>query len=434
MLPPAGGLVLCAVSGGADSVCLLRVLLALAEKRGFSVACAHFNHGLRGAEAQRDADFVADLCTRLGVEFRPGSGDVAAFAAEHGLGTEDAARRLRYAFLEETARALGAERIATAHTADDNAETMLLHLARGAGSRGLAGIPPVRGNLIRPMLGVTRQEVEAYLRELGEDWVTDSSNLTDDYARNRVRHGAVPVLQVLNPRFARSALRTAEALREDEAYLTDLAAQFLEAHGERTGETLRLPAAALSALPRPVSARVLRLACGPALEAGHVEALRALCLPGKSGAAVDVPGLRVCREFDCLVFGAQPSAALPAREIKPDSELFLPEIGLYARRTDGVICEIHNSFNIFFFKKTNVCGRILLRSARPGDTLRPMGRGCTKSLKKLFAEARIPASRRKLIPVIADEQGVLAVGGFGADERRAAPTGGEAVRIELSER
>lgn len=154
LLPPGGG-VLCAVSGGADSVYLLCRLCELRESLGLRVWAAHYNHCLRGAESDRDEAFVRDLCAGLGVEAYSGRGDVAAFARENGLGTEDAARRLRYAFLEQTADALGADAIATAHTADDNAETMLLNLARGAGLRGLCGIPPRRGRVIRPILGVT---------------------------------------------------------------------------------------------------------------------------------------------------------------------------------------------------------------------------------------------------------------------------------------
>ena len=431
MLPPAGETLLCAVSGGADSVCLLFLLRALAAERGFRVACAHFDHRLRGEESTRDAAFVAALCERLGVPVHLGSGDVAAYAREKRQNLEEAARTLRYAFLEETSDALGGVKIATAHTADDNAETMLLNLSRGAGGRGLAGIPPVWGRRVRPLLPATRREVEAFLKALGESWVTDSSNLTDAYARNRLRHQVMPVLRALNPRFAEHALRTSELLRRDEAYFEDLAAQFLETHGKRENGTLRLPVSALSALAYPVCARVLRLLCGPALEAGHVEAVCALLEDGRSGRSADVPGMRVRREMDELVFGARAPETLPARELPPDGELYLPELDLLVRRTEDALCEIHNSFNIFFFKKTKVCGKILIRCRQSGDELCLAGRSCTKSLKKLFAEARVPVSRRGLIPVIADERGVLAVAGFGADARRTAEPGERAVRIEL---
>lgn len=200
LLPQNGG-VLCAISGGADSVYLLCRLCELRESLGLRVWAAHYNHCLRGAESDRDEDFVRALCAGLGVEAYFGRGDVAAFARENGLGTEGAARRLRYEFLEQTADALGADAIATAHTADDNAETMLLNLARGAGLRGLCGIPPRRGRVIRPILGVTREEIDAYLEGQGVAHVEDSSNAGDDYARNRIRHHAVPALRSVNPEF-----------------------------------------------------------------------------------------------------------------------------------------------------------------------------------------------------------------------------------------
>jgi len=177
---------------------------------------------------------------------------------------------------------------------------------------------------------------------------------------------------------------------------------------------------------------VLRLACGGALGAGHIEALRALCAPGRSGAAADVPGMRVVRSFDRLIFGAVRAAeTLPERTLGPGETLFLPEAGLFVRRTDGLVCEIHNSFNIFFFKMTGPCGRISIRPKKPGDSLRLPGRGCTKSLKALFAEARVPAQRRGLVPVLADERGVLAVLGFGAQESLLAQPGEPAIKIEV---
>ena len=182
------GKVLCAVSGGADSVYLLHRCLEGAAGHGYAVCAAHYDHGLRGEESTRDSRFVADMCRELGVECLTGRGDVRSYARERRLGTEEAARELRYAFLQEAAGKMGAQLIATAHNAGDNAETMLLALARGAGLRGLGGIPPRRGNIVRPMLAVTRAEVEEYLAARGIAHVEDSTNALDDYARNRLRH------------------------------------------------------------------------------------------------------------------------------------------------------------------------------------------------------------------------------------------------------
>ena len=188
-----GARVLCAVSGGVDSMYLLYRMAELAAQRGFVVGCAHFNHGLRGAESDRDEAFVRAQCEKLGVPFYAGRGDV---TSVRGMGTEAAARELRYAFLTQCAAEHGYDWIATAHTADDNAETLLLNLARGCGLRGLTGIPPQRGKYLRPMLDTTRAQAEAYLTAHAIPHVEDSTNASDAYARNRVRHHAVPALEL----------------------------------------------------------------------------------------------------------------------------------------------------------------------------------------------------------------------------------------------
>ena len=432
MLPPKGGRMLCAVSGGADSVCLLLLMLDAGRMYGFSVACAHYDHALRGAESKRDAAFVSALCERLGVPFVSGSGDVYAEAKKRARGVEETAREMRYAFLRETARTLGAACIATAHNLGDNAETMLLNLARGAGSAGLAGIAPNRRGVVRPLLCLERREIEDWLRARGEAWVTDSSNLTDDYARNRLRHAAVPALESVNPAFARHALEAAERLRADEECLSALAECFVQENARAEGAYLALPAAALGGLPEPVFFRVLRKVCPRPLSARHTEAVRGLLADDRSGAEADLPGCCVRRSFDRLYFGeGETLPPIMTRFLEPDSEVFVPEAGVTVRRTDGVTSEIHNSFNIFFFQMPEPCGRITIRPRQAGDSLRLPGRGCTKSLKKLFAEARLPVWERQRVPVLADGKGVLAVYGFGAQESRLALPGTAAVKIEI---
>ena len=239
LLPP-GCRVLCAVSGGADSMALLTALRALAPDLGISVAAAHFDHRLRGAESDRDRAFVADWCARHEIPLRLGHGDVRAAAAAQGRGLEETARDLRYAFLETAAADLGCDRIATAHNADDNAETVLLHLVRGTGLDGLGGIPPRRGALIRPLLGCTRAEIEAYLAAEGVPHVEDSSNADPAYARNRIRRDVMPVLRDLNPAFAATLAAALPHLRADRAYLDDKAAAALPLR--RDGAGVRLSA------------------------------------------------------------------------------------------------------------------------------------------------------------------------------------------------
>ena len=417
-----GSRVLCAVSGGADSVYLLHRCIEGAAEHGYAVCAAHYNHCLRGEESERDERFVRELCAEWGVRLAAGRGDVAAYAAGHGLGTEEAARILRYRFLESAADELGADTVATAHNADDNAETMLFALTRGSGLKGLAGIPPRRGRIVRPMLGITRREIEAYLAERGIAHVEDSTNAGLDYSRNRIRALVTPVLREINPGFAGAARRASALLRLDEEFLDSLAADFLAKYPSG-----RVDAAALSALHFAVASRVVRRMAPRAIGANHVDAVLAIARSGRGEA--DVPGARFRAEGGRL-YVAREKAACPAeREVNIPGETALPEAGLVL--TSEFIekpSEIHTSLNTFCFQYENICGTINCTPRRPGDRLRQPGRGCTKKLADLFAERGIPPSERDLIPVLRDEGGVLAVVGFGQDERTL-PKGGRLLVI-----
>ena len=265
-LIPEGARVLCAVSGGADSMCLLHWLKGQPD---VTVFAAHYEHGIRGEESLRDAAFVQDWCEKNGIPCTVEHGDVPAFARENVLGLEEAARTLRYAFLVRQAERLHCDVIATAHNADDNAETLLLNLVRGTGAAGLSGIPPVSGKLRRPLLDCTREEILSYLREHRIPFVEDSSNRSDAYRRNRLRHQVVPLLREMNPRFSEAALRTARLLRQDEEYLRQQARSFLDSLPERDC----IPVRDLLALHPAVSSRALRLFCHQALTMAHVESV-----------------------------------------------------------------------------------------------------------------------------------------------------------------
>ncbi len=243
MLPP-GCAVVAGFSGGADSAALTHFLFTHREEYGIRVAAAHVNHCLRET-ADRDEEAARRFCAERGIPFFVRRADVAALARREGLCAEDCGRRVRYAFFRELAGD-GNARIATAHTASDNAETMLMNLVRGAGTHGLSGIPPVRGSIIRPLLGLTRAETEAYCAHYRLPFVQDETNFEEDYARNRVRLGAVPVLRTLNPALENAMLRAADLLREDDALLTAQAAEALARARRGGGWEL----AALRALPR----------------------------------------------------------------------------------------------------------------------------------------------------------------------------------------
>ena len=398
MLPP-GARVLCAVSGGADSVCLLHLLVSMQEERGITVFAAHFEHGLRGEESREDAVFTQRLCTELGVFCAVGQGDVNSYAEENRLGTEEAARELRYAFLEETAEELGCSRIATAHTLNDNAETMVMNLCRGSGTAGLAGIPPVRGRVVRPLLLVSREEVEAYLVDHGLNHREDSTNRDDAFTRNRVRHQLLPLMESFNPSFVKTAGKTAELLREDENCLSQMAEQFLESHPLSAG----VPVEEMLALPKAVAGRVIRKLAGD-LSYEQTESFFAF-LQGKGFGEWTVRDSTFRRDRGRLwrkETGGE----------KKQEPLFSLE---KQANWDGK--EINDLLKTFIFKTDAICGKISFTGRFPGDRMRPAGRGCSKSLKSLFLEQNWTQEQRDRAFVLRDEKGVLAVSGMVMDER-----------------
>ena len=407
MLPPDGGFLLCAVSGGRDSVCLLHYLANLAPGRGFSVAAAHLNHKMR-PEAQRDEDFVRALCRKLDVPFYTEAVPVYETAEQWGLGVEETGRRLRYDFLQRTAGAIGAERIATAHHAQDQAETVLLNLLRGTGPEGLAGIPPVRGRIVRPLLQTSRREIEDYLEEHGLSYVEDSTNQDTHYARNRLRRELWPQLETINPALTRSIGRTAEILRSENTYLDTLAADYLPQSGTAL-ETARLLSAPEALRPRILRLLLQRLPGGKRdVGAVHIDALLALTV---GGGTLDLPGgmQAVCR-------GGQ--LRLTMRETVP------PEMTL----RQGV--NRWGDYDITLRGGEDV--RVTVRSWRGSDRL-TTGRG-SRSLKRLFLDAGIPAEDRNRIPVVCVNGAVRAVYGVGIEESISSGENDDHINITIHKR
>ena len=308
-----GSRVLVGVSGGSDSVGLLRALVELARTSGFTVAgVAHFNHRLRNTAA-RDEAFCRNLAHDLGIPFLTEAADVAAHARAERLSIEDAARRLRYDFLERAARGAGATHVAVGHTLDDQAETVLLKLMRGAGPSGLGGVYPTRGIVIRPLLDVSRDDLRAWLASVGQDWVEDETNADVSNPRNRVRHRILPELDAAYGGSTRAAIaRSAELAREDGQWLDELAAGRYADLVTAGQDCLQVDAAALQAEPAAMQRRVVLLAMrarGGGREVGleHVE-LALGVLRGHARAA-DVPGSRWELRGRNLVLYDQPPGA-----------------------------------------------------------------------------------------------------------------------------
>ena len=389
-----GDKITCAVSGGADSMALLFALYLLREKLGISLAAAHFNHNLRGAESDEDESFVRSFCHRYDIELFVGCAAVT--AGKKGL--EAAARDARYAFF----RTLPGK-IATAHTANDNAETVLMHLVRGTGLKGLGAIAPCREGLIRPMLSITRQEVLTFLEEYNLSYREDSSNGGDDFLRNRLRHHVMPLLEAENPRLAQNLSAMALRLRQDEAALAQYAAGF-----PMDVDSLRR---AKSAIRSRALEQFLKNSGVKEPEAEHIALAEALVFSDKPSASAQFPGgVTVSRCYDRLVTQTERNA-LTTMTLTCPGEYHVA--GFCVR-----ICEatqIINTANVFTVQPE---GAVTLRGRCAGDRLRLSGG--TKTLKKLFIDRKIPAAGRDRIPVLVDEAGILAVYGLGADLDRVA--------------
>lgn len=390
-----GDTVICAVSGGADSVAMLFALYLLREKLGITLEAAHFNHNLRGEESLRDETFVRELCARYEIPIYVASGEIR--PGKKGL--EAAARDARYAFLESLPG-----KIATAHTADDNAETILMHLVRGTGLKGLGGIAPQRGKLIRPMLGITRREVEDFLAEWHLPHVEDSTNETDAFLRNRLRHHVMPLLAAENPRIAENLSQMALRLREDDACLSR------QSHYETLPEveTLRtLPSAVRSRMLE----RFLKENGVREPEDVHIAQAEALVFSDSPSASAAFPGgVTLSRQYGHLTANPTGEAFTPVTLTCPGST---EAAGI--RITCEPARELAQSENLL-----TVCpsGKISIRPRQTGDKIRLSGG--SKSLKKLFIDRKIPAAVRERIPVVCDETGILGVYSIGVNLDRAA--------------
>ena len=401
-----GDTVYCAVSGGADSMALLWGMYLLREKLSIHLAAAHFNHGLRGEESDGDEVFVREFCRKYEIPLAVGSGKVE--AGKKGL--EAAAREARYRFFHTLPG-----KIATAHTADDNAETVLLHLIRGTGLKGLGAISPTMGNVIRPMLGITRQEVEAFLGEYFIPCRQDSSNDTDQFLRNRLRHHVMPLLKEENPRLAENLSAMALRLRQDEAALSRLSVQSDPGYVPQLREML--PAQRSRALETLLKQWGVREP-----EAEHIALAESLVFSDKPSANAYFPGnVTVSRNYDRLE--RLEDTVEPEPILLPcPGVLVLPQLGLRICCGLDETEEGQDCFTVY------PEGKLILRSRLPGDEI--TRNGGTKSQKKLFIDRKIPAQQRQRIPVLADDRGVLWVDGIGVNLARLKGTG-QAVQIRI---
>lgn len=410
---PRGALVLCAVSGGRDSMAMLHLLWTMSGEGGFSLAAAHFNHRLRPG-ADEDEAFVRAWCSARNIPCYAGGGDVAAAAKQTGRSLEDAARQARYDFLERTADALGAARIATAHHRQDNAETILLNLTRGTGLQGLTGIPPVRGRIVRPLLEVDRKDIDRYIAENSIPYVEDETNADPAYARrNRLRLEVLPLLEEIAPGCTGRVTRTAALLREENRHLQREAEALLPADTE--ADALSIPVTLLGKQDAVLARRAVRLMAerlGGDLTAAQTEAVLGL---GSGG---------------CLDLGGRLQAARKPHRLTLSRKKELPsalELRMGGQQWGDYVVEMAEKAG-----STAKYAAILAYEAVTGPiVIGPWdGRGRlavengSRTIKRLFADRGIPVERRGEYPALYLDGRIIAVPGVAVD-RAFAPREGE---------
>jgi tRNA(Ile)-lysidine synthase len=438
----AGDRVGAAVSGGADSVALLHLLLELRSEVGMILSVAHFNHQLRGADSDADSQFVADLARRHKLELHSETGDTSAYATEQHLSIEAAARELRYQFFRRLLENQQLNRIATAHTLDDQAETVLLRIVRGAGSRGLAGIYPQLtmdssgATIIRPLLATKRKDLEAYLQSLGQPWREDASNRDLRHARNRVRHGILPRLErSLNPAVREALAETAEISRAEEDFWQREVIRMLPQVWTMQDTQGTLKSAALLALPLAVQRRAIRAACeslGLRLEFHHVEEILALAssratksteLPGGWVISRNRAGLSLARKLPALPSGYEYRLAVPGSTAVPEINSRFQVVVVPGNRVEEYNPD--HLLNCALLSK-----ELCVRNWRPGDRFWPAHTKAPKKIKELLPGNKATGPERKLWPIVVSGSEVVWIRGFPTPAKFRPQDANEAAMIE----
>ncbi len=433
-----GETVLVAVSGGPDSVCLLHILNKVKDELGIRLHAAHLNHRLRGADADADAGYVAALAKKLGIPATIAARDVGAYRKKRRLSLEEAAREVRYSFLAEAAAAGGAARVAVGHTADDHVETILMHLLRGSGPRGLRGLlaaspwpyPGTGLTVIRPALGLSRAETDAYCRRHRLSARADATNDSLTPFRNRIRRELLPLLREYNPQVAGALKRLARLAADDLAFIEATAGGLWGGPVRNEGEAVVFDKKPFLALPLALQRHLMRAAVERLtgtlkdIEAGHIEDIIE-ALGKSSGKTIGLPGdLSFTIEPDRYVLAPDSVSTCPFPPIVGETVLKVPgrtelagwaiEAALVSPQEAGE--KSHDEFTAYL-DSAAVGGELAVRRRLPGDRFQPLGMGSPKKLNQFMIDARIPRGWRQRVPVVTAAGQIIWVVGFRIDER-----------------
>jgi tRNA(Ile)-lysidine synthase len=424
-----GSRILIGLSGGADSVCLLHVLTMLRQKYLISLHALYIDHGLRPGETDREIQFCCKICEQHETPFLTKSVDVKSYAKTGKLNMQEAARLLRYRTYEETAYEINANKIALGHTADDQAETILMRLFRGSGPTGLAGIPPVRKNIIRPLIEIERKDIENFLGSEGINFITDSSNAKKDYLRNRVRLSLMPILREFNPDITGTLSKTAAIFREEERYFEILVTKTLMKLISRKTETrIELFLTPFEIMDKVIMRRVLRRAIDETkglrgVSFIHIEDMVNLIKTGSPGDRIYLPGgIRVIKDYSTLILTSEAPLTLSSYTLTIPGETILKEAGVLIKASEAEIQQ-PEAFEQGIWKSHGIFDADTIRlplTARPrndGDFFYPLGFGKRKKLQDFFVDQKVPRDERNRIPLIVSGGNILWVVGHRADDR-----------------
>ena len=421
----SGEKIVAGASGGSDSMALLIALDELREwYPDINVIVSHVNHGLRGRESDTDAEFVREAAENLGFAFECVRVDTEAFRKSRGLSLEDAARRLRYDFFKDIAAKRSAQKIATAHTLNDQAETVIMRLIRGSASQGLSGIRPLSGNLIRPLINVTKDEARSYLHSKGVSWREDSSNSSERFLRNRVRKELIPMLEKFNPSVQRVLSRAAAVYAEEADFISDQAERkfkilFHKVAGGVFGRAKDLldepPAIRFSLMRKSILALKLNL---DSISSKHLFSIDEALKSKKSSAEFDLPGgIIFYSGYGNFFFARKDEFQNSLRGLIEGcgSSRISEDLEITAELTSDL--SLWEKPNVGYFPPEKVDFPIKIRSFIEGDRFVPLGMSGTKKLKNFFIDEKIPKFIRKKVPVFETRNGIIWLGGLRTDER-----------------
>ena len=393
------------VSGGADSMCLLKILSKLKSEYGIIIKVVHVNHNIRGDEALRDQKLVEDYCKLLGVECLVYSVDIPTISKELGIGEEECGRIKRYECFSNA----NCDVVATAHSLSDSIETMIFNLLRGTGVKGLCGIPPKRDNIIRPLIECTRKEIECFCAENDVPYITDSTNLTDDYSRNFIRHNIVSSFGNINEGFESAIASAMDILRAENAFIESCKYEILESAKCDDGYRIPCLLTANTAVRRRAIAEILGQYMKKDIEKRHIDLVDEAIVNCDGKIEIN-KNLYVVINKDFMSFENKINEALEW-ETTGDNGFFETPAGRFS------ICEASSDEckNINAIDADKIVGEAYMSSRRPNDSFYSKARKNTKSLKKLFNEAKIPAWERNNIAVLRDAENLIWIDGFGTD-------------------